>query len=340
MFALTLRQLVLAAILFAFHFLSTVEAVAQAPARKQVAILVFEGVQILDYTGPYEAFGAAGCEVFTVAEKEGPISTAMGMSVNPKHTFANAPRADVLVLPGGAAEQHAEKPAVVEWVKKEAARSDHVLSVCNGAFFLAHAGLLDGLRATTYHALIDELARIAPKCSVVRDQRWVDNGKIVTAAGISAGIDGALHVVEKMSSRGKAQEAALGMEYDWRPESGWARANLAEVQIRRMLGRTGFDLPDVERWTCLSTQGDAERWEKRWECASKHELADLARIVEAKLAEARWERTSASDEGGKRASAWRFADAQGRAWTGSLALEPTGPGVARVALRVERAAKG
>lgn len=340
MFALTLRHLVVAALLFTLHVLFTIDAHAQAPARKQVAILVFEGVQILDYTGPYEAFGAAGCEVFTVAEKEGPLSTAMGMSMTPKHTFATAPRADVLVLPGGSAAQHAEKPAVVEWVRKEAARSDHVLSVCNGAFFLARAGLLDGLEATTYHALIDELARIAPKCSVVRDRRWVDNGKIVTAAGISAGIDGALHVVEKMSSRGKAQEAALGMEYDWRPDSGWARANLAEVQIRRMLGRTGFDIPDAERWTCLSTQGDAERWEKRWECVSKTPLAGLARIVDAKLAEASWTRGETSDEGGRHRSAWRFEDAQGRAWSASAELEPVAGStdVVRIALRVERSA--
>jgi putative intracellular protease/amidase len=338
MFPFTLRQLAIAALVFSLQLLFAIDSIAEAPARKQVAIFVYEGVQILDYTGPYEAFGAAGCEVFTVAEKEGPLSTAMGMTMTPKYTFETAPRADVLVLPGGKAEDHASKPAVIEWVKREAARSDHVLSVCNGAFFLARAGLLDGLRATTYCSLIDELARVAPKCTVVRDQRWVDNGKIVTAAGISAGIDGALHVVEKLFSRGKAQEAALGMEYDWRPDVGWARANLAELHIRRMLGRTGFDLPDVERWTCLSTQGDAEAWEKRWECVSKYTLADLAKIVETKLAEAHWTKEAARPEGGAIRSTWRFDDAAGKPWSASVEIVPVAEktGTAQITLKVAR----
>jgi putative intracellular protease/amidase len=346
MHAMLLRSLASSALAFFLSVVFALSALAQDAPRKQAAIFVFEGVQVLDFTGPYEAFGAAGFEVFTVGEKEGPLTTAGGMSVTPRYTFANAPRADVVVYPGGDVESHFEKPAVIEWVKKSAQESGHVLSVCNGAFFAGKAGLLDGLSATTYAALIDRLQEIAPKCRVVRDQRRVDNGKIVTAAGISAGIDGALHVVEKMTSRGKAQEAALGMEYDWRPDVNWARANLAEMQIRRMLGRTGFDIPTVERWTCVSTQGDADKWEKRWEAVLDSSVADLTKIVEAKLAASKWKRvegTASTDaSGGASDSAWTFEDARGGPWTAKAHVESVAgsPRTFRLSLRVERARAG
>src|SRR5262245_32580893 len=126
----------------------------RAAARRDVAILLFEGVQIIDYTGPYEVFGHAwtpdgpAFRMYTAAEKPGPITTAMGMSVNPRYTFADAPKPDVLVLPGGGVPPHLENPALMAWVKEAAKDAEVVLSVCNGAFFLAKAGLLDGLQAT------------------------------------------------------------------------------------------------------------------------------------------------------------------------------------------------
>ena len=339
----TLRFLVSSALIAFVTLVFTLSGSAEEPARRRVAILVFEGVQVLDFTGPYEAFGAAGFEVFTVGESAGALTAAGGLSTTPRHTFADAPRADVVVYPGGNVEAHHDRPAVLAWVKKSAGESDHVLSVCNGAFFLAKAGLLDGLSATTYAALIEPLQALAPGCRVVRDRRWVDNGKIVTAAGISAGIDGALHVIEKMTSRGKAQEAALGMEYDWRPDVDWARANLAEVQIRRMLGRTGFDIPGVERWTVVSTQGDAQRWEKRWEAVLEgSSVESLAKIVETKLGASKWTRVEGRGDAKSSASEWTFEDAAGAPWKAVARVEaaPGAERTFRLSLRVEKLRAG
>jgi putative intracellular protease/amidase/YHS domain-containing protein len=198
--------------------------------RQKVAILIFEGVQIIDYTGPYEVFGEAGFNVYTVAEKPGTLTTAMGMKVTPNCTFDNAPVPDVLVTPGGNVDTG--NAAVVEWVKTVAPKSKQVMSVCNGAFWLAKAGLLEGQSATTFHAVIDALRESAPNTKVVSDKRYVDNGKVITTAGLSSGIDGALYVVSKMQGFGAAQAVALGMEYNWDPKSTYARAALADKPIR------------------------------------------------------------------------------------------------------------
>ena len=206
--------------------------------ERNVAILIFPGVQIIDYTGPYEVLGHASVNgqrafrIYTVSETTDPITTAMGMTVVPAFAFDRAPKADVLVVPGGGVDPHLENPAYLRWLRASAKDAEVVLSVCNGAFFLAKAGLLDGLEATTFAGLIEELKTAAPKTKVVSDRRFVDNGKIVTAAGLSSGIDGALHVIEKLYGKGAAQVAAVGMEYDWRPDSGWARASLADRHLR------------------------------------------------------------------------------------------------------------
>src|SRR5207237_4144378 len=162
--------------------------------------------------------------IYTVAERAAPITTNVGMTVVPKYTFANAPKIDVLVLPGGDTRAGVNNPAVIKWVQDTAASAEYVMSVCNGAFYLAKAGLLDGLTATTFHGLIDQLKVAAPRTRVVIDQRFVDNGHIITAAGLSSGIDGALHLVEKIMGRGRAQEIAHALEYDWQPDAGYARA--------------------------------------------------------------------------------------------------------------------
>ncbi len=198
--------------------------------RQKVAILIFEGVQIIDYTGPYEVFGQAGFNVYTVGEKPGTLTTSMGMRVTPNYTFDNAPIPDVLVTPGGNVDTG--NAVVVEWVKTVAQKSKQVMSVCNGAFWLAKAGLLEGQSATTFHAVIDALRESAPHTKVVSDKRYVDNGKVITTAGLSSGIDGALYLVNKMQGFGAAQAVALGMEYNWDPKSTYARAALADKPIR------------------------------------------------------------------------------------------------------------
>ena len=121
-----------------------------------------------------------------------------------------APAADVLLVPGGAVENSMKNAALLNWVQKNAQTSKHVMSVCTGALILAKAGLLDGLTATAVSHAIDGLGEISPKIKVVRDQRYVDNGKIITTAGLSSGIDGAFHVIEKIKGRVKRRRLLWG----------------------------------------------------------------------------------------------------------------------------------
>src|SRR5262249_28780299 len=142
----------------------------------------------------------------------------------------------------------------VDWIRQRNPQAKIVLSVCNGAFWLAKAGLLDGLSATTTAGRIDQLQAASPTTRVVRDRRWVDNGRIVTAAGLSSGIEGALHVVEKLGGEAKAREVALQIEYDWRPDSPWSRASLADRWV------TDLSLGDGVSYRKVSSLGDADRW--------------------------------------------------------------------------------
>jgi putative intracellular protease/amidase len=206
-------------------------------AAKKVAILIFDGVQIIDYTGPYDVFGAAGLEVFTVATSAATITTNMGMKVTPHYALDDAPAADVLLIPGGGVIPTQQDPRVLKWIQERSKQAQYVLSVCNGAYILAKTGLLDGLTATTTAGLIDGLPTIAPKVKVVRNQRYVDNGKFITTAGLSSGIDGALYVVSKLYGMARAQLTALRIEYDWKGDSKYARANLADRYISNVLGK-------------------------------------------------------------------------------------------------------
>src|SRR5207244_115932 len=112
------------------------------PERKKVAILVFNACEILDFAGPYEMFGAADCDVYTVAATKDPITTAMGLTVVPKFTFADAPQPDVLVIPGGGVRATAEDAATLAYIRKATEHTKNTMSVCNGAFILANTGLL------------------------------------------------------------------------------------------------------------------------------------------------------------------------------------------------------
>jgi transcriptional regulator GlxA family with amidase domain len=191
---------------------------AQAPqTRKNVAVFIHDGVELLDFAGPGEVFAAAGSgrafEVFTVAADAGPITSQGFLKVTPNHTFADCPKPDIIVLPGGATNRALEDPRVVEWVKKVSPEAEVTLSVCTGAFILGEAGLLDGKEATTHWGSIESLKKRFPNTKVHADKRFVDNGKVVTAAGVSAGIDASLQVVEKLLGKEEAARTARYMEY-------------------------------------------------------------------------------------------------------------------------------
>jgi transcriptional regulator GlxA family with amidase domain len=195
---------------------------------RKVAILIFDEVEVLDFTGPFEVFAVTRdqktdeplFEVYTVAEKAAPVRARNGLSVNPNYTLGDAPEPDIIVVPGGhGVREVIDNPAVIDWITAQAARSDLVLSVCTGAWLLGQAGILKGLSATTYHTAFERLQQIEPTVTLRPGERWVDNGRVVTSAGVSAGIDMALHVVAKLHGDSQALHTAEHMEYEHWPRA-------------------------------------------------------------------------------------------------------------------------
>lgn len=189
--------------------------------RRNVAIVLFNDFEILDMAGPAEVFSAAmgsngrEFEVFTVSSSKEEVESGHAvLAVTPEYTVDKCPKPDIVVIPGGHVEALLADAKLMEWIKARAADSEIVMSVCNGAFALHKAGLLDGLEATTHHGSVERLRKIATKTKVVPDRRFVDNGKIITAAGVSAGIDAALHVVERLLGVDAANNTARYMEYN------------------------------------------------------------------------------------------------------------------------------
>lgn len=299
------------------------KASAEAHPKTRVAILLFEGVQIIDFAGPYEVFGHAGFDVFTVAEKATPVTTAMGLTVTPRFTFESCPQADILVIPGGDVDQAKESPSIRRWVQDRSQHVAQLMSVCNGALILGNTGLLDGQTATTYYRALDALQAEAPKVKVVRDRRFVDNGKFITTAGLSSGIDGALHLVERLKGKGEAQAAALGMEYDWRPDSGFARAALADQEIPKVA------VPGIKGGTMLITEGDRSAWRQRMEVESDLTLEALDASLRKVLEGQGWVR----EAGEKGESQWRFKGRNDAPWHAAFHITPSIAG--RYLVRVE-----
>jgi putative intracellular protease/amidase len=286
-----------------------------------VAILVFDRVQIIDYSGPWEVFGQAGFIVHTVSEKLDPIRTAFGQRVIPDFTLETCPKSDILLIPGGGVDDQLSNPSVIQWIQSRSKDAQYVMSVCTGAFLLAKAGLLDGASATTFHRAIDSLTRDAPKTRVVYDQRFVDNGKVITTAGLSSGIDGALHLVGKVMGNGAAQAIALGMEYQWDPDSNYARAALADRHLPRLRDMGG----KVQR-----TQGTRDRWEIQWlvpEAGSPTKIADAIgkRIAGSPSSSSMLTLAPAAapNSGNGATLHWEFKDDRGRHWHGDLVAEPS-----------------
>ena len=282
--------------------------------RRSVAILIFDGVQIIDYTGPYEVFGQAGFQVFTVAKKKDTITTNMGMSVTPKHDLKSCPKPDLIVIPGGGVDETENDNDVLDWIRERSVAAEYVLSVCNGAFILARTGLLDGLSATTFYGLIDELKAAAPNVNVVSDQRFVDNGKFITTAGLSSGIDGSLHVISRIKGKGEAQRVALNMEYQWDPDSKYARAALADRHLRRLAHPAGSE------WKLLSTEGDVDRWKQTFVVRADDTVEALMESIDNMLAGRTWNKTDLKKTKGTIKSFWEFRDDQDDQWKGVASI--------------------
>lgn len=198
--------------------------------RRNVAILIFPEVEVLDFAGPFEVFAVTGelnadtFHTFTVAETPGSVRARNGLKIVPDFTLENAPAPQILVVPGGAGTRPLlKKPAVLEWIRQRARRAEIVASVCTGSLVLAQAGLLHNLRATTHYENFADLAALAPNTEVIEDVRFTDNGQVLTAAGISAGIDLSLHLVSRLLGEPVATRTARYMEYHWRNDGGATR---------------------------------------------------------------------------------------------------------------------
>ena len=191
-----------------------------------VAFLISDGAVMIDFSGPWEVFQDVMVpgsmehpfRLYTVAETTKPIHASGGMQIVPDYTIANAPAPKVIVIPA----QSAPSEAVLEWIRKSSKTTDVTMSVCTGAFVLAKTGLLDGKSATTYHGAFGRFAMTFPKIELKRGARFVENGNLATAGGLSSGIDLALRVVERYYGREVAQKTAYNMEYQGQ---GWMNAD-------------------------------------------------------------------------------------------------------------------
>lgn len=198
------------------------------PTPLSVAIYLFPDVEVLDFAGPYEVFTTASrvhqrghpgapelFRVFTVAAEPGLVKARAGLQVKPDYLLADHPRPDLLLVPGGVVTGELARPGLMPWLVQQAAASRITASVCTGAFLLAKAGLLAGRSATTHWEDIADLRAMFPDLTVLENQRWVDLGPRVTSAGISAGVDMSLHLVERLAGRELALATARQMEVDW-----------------------------------------------------------------------------------------------------------------------------
>ena len=189
--------------------------------KHNTAILLFDDVEVLDFAGPFEVFSVTNelknysvLKVYTVAREKLPVKARNGLTVIPDYSISDSPRTDILIVPGGIGTRAVlDQPDVIAWIKESAIHSEKVLSVCTGALLLAKAGLLEELKATTHHKAFEILSEIAPNTEIIRNERFVDNGNLITSGGISAGIDMSLYVIGLLYGEDTAQKTAAYMEY-------------------------------------------------------------------------------------------------------------------------------
>lgn len=203
-------------------FLFVVAASAQQKQDYNVAIFLYQGVELLDFAGPGEVFSSTrGFHVYTVSIDGSDILSQGFVTVKPQYSIDNAPAPDIIVFPGGNTSSVRNEKKVLDWVSKAIADGNMAMSVCTGAGILAKAGLLDGLNVTTHHGFIPGLQQMLPDGKVLEKTRFVDNGNLITTAGVSAGIDGALHMVARIKGVEVAEATAWYMEYEkWDRNAG------------------------------------------------------------------------------------------------------------------------
>lgn len=197
---------------------------------RTVGIFIYNEVEVLDFTGPFEVFATASrlqsritpeapklFEVCTIAGTTNLVHARGDLLVSPHYRFDHHPHLDVLIVPGGIITTELNNPAVIRWIAQMARTAELTASVCTGAFLLAKAGLLEGKRVATHWEDQADLRTMFPTLTVLENTRWVDEGQVVTSAGISAGIDMSLHLVARLTDEAFAIKTARQMEFDWSP---------------------------------------------------------------------------------------------------------------------------
>lgn len=192
-----------------------------------VAFLLGPGATMIDFAGPWEVFqdvsrpgGGAerqrAFQLYTVSDQTEPLRASAGMRITPDYDFGSAPQPKVIVIPA----QGGHTPAKIEWLRHASQKADVTMSVCTGAFLLAKTGLLDGKLATTHHDFFDRFAREFPRVKLQRGLRFVENGNLCSAGGLTSGIDLAIRVVDRYFGRAVAQATVDYMEYQ---SNAWIR---------------------------------------------------------------------------------------------------------------------
>lgn len=188
---------------------------------KNAGILLFDNVEVLDFAGPFEVFSVTGqrdgdgyFKVFTISEND-VVEAVNGLKIMSDYRLDNHPEIDILVVPGGYGARAAIKnDQLLGWVKNISKKSEYTLSVCTGSLILAQAGLLKYLEATTHHTCYDLLEKLDDTL-ILKKERFVDNGNIITAAGVSAGIDASMYLIEKIHGEAVSKETAKYIEYPY-----------------------------------------------------------------------------------------------------------------------------
>lgn len=188
-----------------------------------IGIFIYDEAEVLDFSGPFEVFSTAErvsdtpdiFNVFLVSETGETVTARSNYRVNPHYGFLDHPKIDVLLIVGGVHTGEIKKQQVLNWIKEQSKTTQLVASVCTGVFLLAEAKVLSDQKVTTHWEDIPDLREAYPNLEVIENQRWVDEGDIITSGGISAGIDMSLHLVSKIQSQKLAEKTAKQMEFEW-----------------------------------------------------------------------------------------------------------------------------
>jgi transcriptional regulator GlxA family with amidase domain len=198
----------------------------------RISILVFDQVEVLDFAGPYEVFTTASrvhdrmnggvplCaapmfDVTCVSRDGQPVQARAGLRILPEHSFASTPPCDLLIVPGGVVDAPMQCRATLAWIAHTASTAHITASVCTGAFLLAASGVVHTGEVTTHWEDVADLRKQFPSLTVLDGPRWVDHGRWVTSAGISAGMDMSLHLVARLAGQGLAERTARQLDYRW-----------------------------------------------------------------------------------------------------------------------------